>query len=95
MPNLTNKQQNSTLFDQLVENMTHYLVVLRKRKFFNPKQRKAKLLGGALLSQNPTTTNSNTNPTNTNMVTEDSHLLPRHTEKFNYLAPIRDIELKF
>ena len=62
--------------------LIHYYV-----KLLNPKQNKAKLLGWVLLSQNPTTTYTYT--------TDVSNLLPRPTEKINYLAPIRDIDLKF
>ena len=46
---------------------------------------------GSIIIHHPTTTLSST----TLYFSCDSHLLPRPTEKFNYLAPIRDIELEF
>ena len=54
-------------------------------KLLNPKQNKSKLLGLALLSQNPTTTTVRYSTTTT--TTEVSHLLPRPTEKNQLLGP--------
>ena len=50
-------------------------------KLLNPKQKKAKLLGWALLSQNPTLLLLSTT------YTEVSHLLPKPTEKNQLLGP--------
>ena len=49
----------------------------------NPKQNKAKLLGWALLSQNPTSSIS----TSSGSLPPVSHLLPRPTEKNQLLGP--------
>ena len=65
----------------LVEQVSEAEPWAKSIKLLNPKKNKAKLLGWALLSQNPTTTYTYTT------YTEVSHLLPRPTEKKSITRP--------
>ena len=56
---------------------------IQSQEFLNPKWNKAKLLGWALLSQNPTSSIS----TSSGSLPTVSHLLPRPTEKNQLLGP--------
>ena len=58
-------------------------------KLLNPKKNKAKLLGWALLSQNPTTVRYGTTALKLAIYSQGQQ------KKINYSAPIRDIDLKF
>ena len=61
-------------------------------ELLNPKQNKAKLLGWALLSRNPTSSMA----VPVEVVYHQLAIYSRgQQKKFNYSAPIKDIELKF